>query len=102
MGIVVRLVGHMRRSPNWNQAFGKPNLQAHWISKINGIIVAVAEEIVIAGVEQLPVFAHEPSQLRVIRSRSVFVEIKGCVGGRSIRGRVLSSSEQEPVVVNRV
>ena len=64
--------------------------------------MAVAEEVVIAGVEQLRVFAHEPAQGRIVGAGAVFVEIEGWgVVGGTIRGSVFSSGEQKPVVVDR-
>ena len=63
--------------------------------------MAVAEEVVIASVEKLRVFAHEAAEFRVIRSGTVLVEIKRWGGvDSSIRGGVLSSGEQETVVVD--
>ena len=66
----------------------------HRVGEINWIIVAVAEEIVIAGVEELWVLAHEPAQFRVIRASSVLVEGEGRGGvGGTICRRVLPSCE---------
>ena len=61
--------------------------------------MAVAEEVVIAGVEQLRVFAHEPAQRRVVSSGAILVEIErwGVVDG-TICSCVFSSGEQETVV----
>src|SRR2546423_6139033 len=76
--------------------------QAHRISRIDGIVVAVAEEVVIASIEHLRVFAHKPAQLRVVRAGAVLVEIKrwaGAVVG-PVGGRILAPGEQETVIVN--
>ena len=43
----------------------------HWVGEINGIIVAVAEEVVIAGIEELRVFAHEPPSLDYMRGLGI-------------------------------
>src|SRR5262249_38779882 len=65
-------------------------LQPRWIYVIDGIIVTVAEEIVIAGVEQLWIFAHEPAKAGVIGARAIFVEAER---------PILASGEQETIVV---
>src|SRR5579885_3340236 len=67
--------------------------QSHRIDVIHWIIVAIAEEIVIARVEQFWIFAHEPAQLRVIRPRAILVEVKGRSRVRGpIRGLILTPS----------
>ena len=60
------------------------------ISQIDRIIVAVAEEVVIASVEELRVFAHEPAQAGVINSRSILVNPCSVV---------FPAGEQKPVAV---
>ena len=46
----------------------------HAAAAFLGIVVAVAEEIVIAGIEEFRVLAHESAQAGVIRAGAVFVE----------------------------
>ena len=61
--------------------------------------MAVAEEIVIAGIEQLRVFAHEPAQRRIVRAGAVFVERERRNVRPTVGGSVFSPGEQETVVV---
>jgi hypothetical protein len=63
--------------------------------------VVLAEQIIIAGIEELRVFAHEPPEFWIVCPGAIFVKIKsrGRVSG-SVGGGVFSSGEQETVVVN--
>jgi hypothetical protein len=72
--------------------------QSHGVGHVQGIIMAVAEEIVIASAEQLGVFAHEPAKAGMIGSCAILVEIKAGIGG-TVCGSVLSSRKKETVVV---
>ena len=65
--------------------------QPQRIRAINGIIITIAEEIVIAGVEELRVFAHETANGRVVGSSAVLIETVGPA--------VLPAGEQETIVV---
>src|SRR5579885_2466287 len=69
----------------------RSKIPAHGICEVNGIIVAIAEQIVIASVEQFWIFAHETPQAGMIGSRTIFVKPKVSV--------VFASREQGPVAV---
>src|SRR5438477_3333538 len=65
-------------------------LCSHGIDVVDWIVVAVAEEIVIAGVEKLRVFAHEPPKTGVVKTRSVIVDPSS---------QVFSAGKKETVAV---
>ena len=60
--------------------------------------MTVAEEIGIAGVEQLRIFAHEPAQAGMISSSTVFVELETSIVPCCSGCRVLSAGKQEAIV----
>ena len=62
--------------------------------------MTVAEEIVITGVEQLWIFAHEPAERGIVRSGAVFIEGERRDVGPSIGGSVFPAREQKTIVEN--
>src|SRR6266576_2160783 len=71
----------------------------HRVGEIDWIVVAVAEEIVIAGIEQLRVFAHEPAKGRIVCAGAIFVEREGLHVVSTVGSGVFASGEQETIVV---
>ena len=53
--------------------------------------MAVTEQVVIAGIEKLRVFAHEAAQPWMIGPRAVLIEAEG--------GRIFACREQKAIVV---
>ena len=66
-------------APGGWPGFSSRILCAHRIRVVDGIIVAVVKEIVIAGVEELRVFAHESAKSGVVSSRSVLIDPRACI-----------------------